>query len=273
MSPISAAPAPRNSRQTRDARDAEAREVQRLFRRWRVQGDRRARDEIFERHLPLARRLAGRYWSAFEPFDDLFQVASLGLLAAIERFDPDRGVAFPTFAIPTMLGELKRYFRNTGWSTHVPRRAQELALRVEAASRQLASVSRRSPRVEELAQYLELSTEDVLIGLTAAAAHHSVSLDAPLADAVEEGLSLGESLGTDDDGYSRVDLTTSLAAAARHLSLSERRALGLRVDDDLKQSEIAQRLGCSQMQVSRLLRSAADKLRQFGGETELPAAV
>ncbi|HZE06975.1 MAG TPA: sigma-70 family RNA polymerase sigma factor [Solirubrobacteraceae bacterium] len=243
-------------------RAAEARVTDRLFRRWREEGDLRARDEIFERHLPIARRLAGRYWNAFEPFEDLFQVASLGLFAAIERFDPDRGVAFPVFAIPTVLGELKRYFRDTGWSAHVPRRAQELARLVEKASRELTANSRRAPRVSELAEYLEISTEDVLTGLHAATAHHSVSLDAPVTtSSAEEVSSLGESLGCEDERFALVETATALSSAARSLSLAERRALALRLEADLKQSEIAELLGCSQMQVSRLLRSGAEKLR------------
>lgn len=254
-------PLPRVPTRSED-RAAEARVTDRLFRRWREDGDLRARDELFERYLPIARRLAGRYWNAIEPFEDLFQVASLGLFAAIERFDPDRGVAFPVFAIPTVLGELKRYFRDTGWSAHVPRHAQELARLVERASRELTVHSRRPPRVSELAEYLEISTEDVLTGLHAAAAHHSVSLDAPLTtDSAEEVSSLGESMGREDERFAFVETAAVLSSSARRLSVAERRALALRLEKDLKQSEIAELLGCSQMQVSRLLRSGAEKLR------------
>jgi RNA polymerase sigma-B factor len=236
-----------------------------LFRRVRIGNDSSARDELVRRFLPLARKLAVRYSNPYEPFEDLLQVASIGLLGAVDRFDPDRGVAFPSFAIPTILGELKRYFRSTGWSVHVPRRAQELALRVDRASRELAESTGRTPRVEELAQYLELSTEDVLLALDAGRAHYSVSLDAPAAALTDESEleSLGSSLGAEDERFRLVDTTTALSAALRRLPYLEREALRLRLGGDMKQTEIAAQLGCSQMQVSRLLRRASDRVREM----------
>jgi RNA polymerase sigma-B factor len=235
-----------------------------LVRRWRDRGDQRARDELFTRFLPLARKLAGRYINPHEPLEDLIQVASMGLLGAIDRFDPGRGVQFPAFAVPTILGELKRYFRNTGWSAHVPRGAQELALRVDRAARQLTSQTGRAPRVQELAQYMELEMEDVIAGLDAGTAHYAVSLDAPLSTAdTEEPESLGDSLGAVDERYGLVEISAALAAAVEQLPHLERRALALRVERDMKQSEIAAELGCSQMQVSRLLRRAGVKLRDL----------
>ena len=165
---------PRPERVTRPERPTAV-----LFERWHRFGDESARQELVARYLPLARKLASRYTSPYEPFEDLVQVASIGLLGAVDRFDPERGVEFSSFAIPTILGELKRYFRSTGWSAHVPRRAQELALKVEQASRQLAGRPGRPPSVAELAQFLELTTEEVITGLDAGAAHYSVSLDAP----------------------------------------------------------------------------------------------
>jgi RNA polymerase sigma-B factor len=239
-------------------------DINALALRWREHGDAKARDELFNRFLPLARKLAGRYTNPHEPIEDLVQVASVGLLGAIDRFDPDRGVRFPAFAIPTILGELKRYFRNTGWSVHVPRGAQEMALRVDRASRQIMAQSGRHPRVEELAEYLEIRAEDVLTGLDAGTAHYSVSLDAPLAPAEgEEPDSLGDTLGQEDESYGLIEATISLSAAVRRLPYLERQALALRLDADMKQSEIAGELGCSQMQVSRLLRRAAAKLREM----------
>jgi RNA polymerase sigma-B factor len=236
-----------------------------LFERLRVNGDGSARDELVRRFLPLARKLAARYTNPYEPFEDLLQVASIGLLGAVDRFDPDRGVGFPSFAIPTILGELKRYFRGTGWSAHVPRRAQELALRVDKASRQLSARTGRAPRVEEIAQYLELATEDVLTGLDAARAHYSVSLDAPANTVTvdSEPESLGSSIGADDERIGLIETSTSLSAALRRLPFLEREALRLRLQEDLKQTEIAQRLGCSQMQVSRLLGRAAARVREM----------
>jgi RNA polymerase sigma-B factor len=235
-----------------------------LARRWREGGDRAARQELIERFLPLARKLALRYTNPHEPLEDLVQVASLGLVGAVDRFDPSRGIGFPAFAIPTILGELKRYFRNTGWSAHVPRAAQELALRVDRASRQLTVKSGNAPNVHELAQFLELSPEDVLTGLEAGTAHYSVSLDAPSPGGDgDEPESLGDSIGEADQRYRLVETTVSLSAAAHQLPYLERRALALRLQHDMKQAEIARQLGCSQMQVSRLLRRAASRLRDL----------
>jgi RNA polymerase sigma-B factor len=238
--------------------------INELALRWQQHGDRRAREELFECFRPLARRLAGRYTNPHEPIEDLVQVAYVGLLGAVDRFQPSRGVRFSSFAIPTILGELKRYFRNTGWSAHVPRGTQEMALRVERASRRLAADGGRNPRVEEIAQYLEVDVEDVIAGLDAGSAHYSVSLDAPAPGAdAEEPQSLGDGLGDRDDGYCLVEAKLSLAAAMTRLPHLERHALALRIDNDLKQTEIAERMGCSQMQVSRLLRRAQIHLREL----------
>ena len=247
--------------------------INELALRWQGQGDRRARDELFERFRPLARRLAGRYTNPHEPLEDLIQVAYVGLLGAIDRFDPGRGVRFSSYAIPTILGELKRYFRNTGWSAHVPRGAQEMALRVDRASARLAADTGRTPRVQELAEYLEIDIEDVIAGLEAGSAHYSVSLDAPApGSGTEEPQSLVEGLGGGDEGYALVEAKLSLSAAITRLPHLERRALELRIDGDLKQSEIAERMGCSQMQVSRLLRRAQANLRELTEPSALPPA-
>ncbi len=235
-----------------------------LVLRWQEHDDRRARDELFARFLPLARKLAGRYPNANEPAEDLVQVASVGLLGAIDRFDPRRGVQFSSFAIPTILGELKRYFRNTGWSVHVPRGAQEMALRVDQAVRELTRHSGRAPRVEAVAEYLEIPVEDVLVGLDAGTAHYSCSLDAPAPGSpVDDRSSLGDSLGGADDRFDLIEIKLSVAAAMARLPYLERQALNLRIDRDMKQTEIARHLGCSQMQVSRLLRRAASTLRSL----------
>jgi RNA polymerase sigma-B factor len=236
-----------------------------LFAAIRAQPDCGAREELVTRFTPLARKLASRYLNPYEPFDDLMQVASIGLLGAIDRFDPDRGVGFPSFAIPTILGELKRYFRSTGWSAHVPRGAQELAMRVDKASRQFQSLNGRTPRVGELEEILGLSTEDVLTGLEAGSAHYSVSLDAPVAatgpDTEPEPLS--STIGSPDERLGLIEARLSVSAAMKRLPRLEREALTLRLTEDLKQTEIAERLGCSQMQVSRLLRRAAATVREL----------
>jgi RNA polymerase sigma-B factor len=202
-----------------------------------------------------------RYRSQHEALDDLVQVANLGLVHAVDRFEPERGPSFAAYATPTILGELKRHFRDTGWSVHVPRAAKELALRVQQGVAELTDRHGRSPEVRELADYLELDVEQVLDGLESAQAHYSDSLDAPLTEAEGDIPSLGENLGTVDDGYDLVDATSALQGGIAALPHLERTALALRMRDDLKQSEIARVMGCSQMQVSRLLRRATDRLQ------------
>jgi len=233
-----------------------------LFERWQRDKDPCARECLVERYLPLARKLAARYRGrAGEPFDDLLQVASLGLLKAIDRFDPDVGTAFSSFAVPTILGELKRYFRDTGWSAHVPRGAQELALKVQEAEHAVSSRLGRSPTVAELAQYMEVPIEQVLDGLEAAAAHHTGSLDEPLDELDGESRSLSEVLGEDDPRFEQIDAILTITSAARELSEREQRVLQLRFHGELTQSEIGKRIGVSQMQVSRILRHALERLR------------
>jgi RNA polymerase sigma-B factor len=234
-----------------------------LFIRWQKDGDQRAREELVERFLPLARNLARRYAGAREPFDDLLQVASLGLVKAIDRFDTDRGAAFSSFAVPTILGELKRYFRDLGWSVHVPRGAQEQALKVQEAQERLTGKSGHPPTVGELAEYLELSVEDVLDALETAAAHHSTSLDAPREDRGDDSGSLADTFGEEDHRYELVEETTTISVAARELTSRERRVLALRFGGDMTQTQIAQEIGVSQMQVSRILRRALGRLREL----------
>jgi RNA polymerase sigma-B factor len=237
-----------------------------LFERWCQHGDRRARDELVQRFLPLARKLAHRYRGAHEPIEDLFQVASLGLVKAVDRFDMSRGTAFSSFAVPTILGELKRYFRDTGWAVHVPRSAQEDALELQQVQERLTIRSGRPPTVGELAEFMELSVEDVLERLEAAAAHHAASLDAPLEADEEEAGSVIDTLGGGESGYQRVEDGLTISAAAEQLSPRDVKALELRFRQDLTQSEIAEQLGISQMQVSRILRRALDSMRERSGQ-------
>jgi RNA polymerase sigma-B factor len=241
-------------------RRAESRE---LFARWQQDRDHAARDELVERFLPLARKLARRYTGAHEPFEDLLQVASYGLLKALDRFDLDRGTAFSSFAVPTIVGELKRYFRDLGWSAHVPRGAQELALKVQSAQEKLTTKTGRSPTVAQLAQYLELSVEDVLKGLEAAAAHHSSSLDAPQDDGDGEPGTLVDMLGQQDARLQLIEDVTTVATAIQTLSERERQVLELRFFRDRTQSEIANEIGVSQMQISRILRRAIATLNEL----------
>jgi RNA polymerase sigma-B factor len=237
-----------------------------LFIRWHRHEDRRAREELVQRFLPLARKLARRYNGAREPFDDLLQVASLGLVKAVDRYDLGRGTAFSSFAVPTILGELKRYFRDLGWAVHVPRGAQELAVKVEDAQQRLSARGGRAPTVYELAQYLELDLADVLDALETARAHHASSLDAPHDDGEGESGSVVDSFGQEDPDLRLADDRVTVGAAARHLSKRERDVLRLRFVDDLTQTQIAERIGVSQMQVSRILRRAITRLGELAAD-------
>jgi RNA polymerase sigma-B factor len=243
-----------------------------LFKRWRRHKDKSARDELIERFLPLARKLAHRYRGAHEPYEDLFQVAILGLVKAVDRFEPDRGTAFSSFAVPTILGELKRYFRDLGWSVHVPRGAQERALKVEEAQQKLSARGGRPPTVPELAQYLELDIEEVLDALETAGAHHAVSLDAPHSDEDGQNATLGSSFGQEDERYELVEDGLTISSVARQLPLHERQVLELRFVEDLTQTQIAEQIGVSQMQVSRILRHALQRMSELvQAEPQQPA--
>jgi RNA polymerase sigma-B factor len=234
-----------------------------LFVRWQRDGDRAARDELVQRFLPLARKLARRYSGAREPFDDLMQVASLGLVKAIDRYDLERGTAFSSFAVPTILGELKRYFRDLGWAVHVPRGAQERAVKVEEAHQLLGGRFNRAPTVFELAQYLELDIEDVLDALETCRAHHASSLDAPYDDGEGESGTMVESFGDLDPSLQSADDRVTITTAAQQLPQREREVLTLRFIHDLTQTQIADHIGVSQMQVSRILRRAIARLTEI----------
>ncbi|MDQ6836339.1 MAG: SigB/SigF/SigG family RNA polymerase sigma factor [Actinomycetota bacterium] len=234
-----------------------------LFKRWQGRRDRRARDTLIERFLPLARKLARRYAASNEPYEDLVQVASLGLVKAVERFDPNRGFAFTSFAVPTIVGELKRYFRDTGWALHVDRSAQERARKIAEARREISTRTGRGVTVVELAEYLECSSEEVLDGLQVGEAYDAVSLDAPRSSGDGGAVSRLDALGDDDDRLGRVDEQATIFAAAQKLPERERQILFLRFGEDLTQTEIARRVGVSQMQVSRLLRRSLQRLREI----------
>lgn len=239
-----------------------ARSPEALFQRWQRDGDSRAREQLVERFLPLARKLARRFQGAQEPMDDLVQVASLALVKAIDRFEPGRGVTFQSFAVPTIVGELKRYFRDTGWSVHVPRGAQERAVKVEQTRRRLAAASGREPTFNDLAEYLEMSLEEVIEAVEVSSAHHAVSLETPREDGDEQAGTLGDSIGEIDQRYDLVDTGVCIEQAAKHLPERERLALALRFVGDRTQTEIAGELGVSQMQVSRILRGALATLAE-----------
>jgi RNA polymerase sigma-B factor len=246
-------------RTTRDERDP--REIERqLLIRYHAEGDLAAREELTERFLPLARDLALRYTYTDESFDDLLQVASLGLIKAIDRFEPDRGSKFTSYAAPTILGELKRHFRDKGWSLHVPRDLQERTLAVSRASETLSKELGRSPKVREVAQELGCSVEEVLEAQEAAASYEAASLDAPATRDDDESASLVDLLGGDDSAYELVEDRDAIASTWRALPEVERKVIELRFMHDLTQREIGEQIGYSQMHVSRLLRRALSRL-------------
>jgi len=214
-------------------------------------------------YLPLAKRLAQRYVRSSEPRDDLVQVASVGLVKAIERFDPARGPSFASFAIPTILGELRRYFRDATWAVHVPRGAQERAAAIEAAEEQLRSTQRGAPTIEQIADYLHLTPEEVLDGLLAVKAYETDSLDAPTGGGDEEGRSHLELIGDEDTSYELIEADASVLPAIRALGERDRRVLHLRFVREMSQSEIAREIGVSQMQVSRILARSLAELREM----------
>jgi RNA polymerase sigma-B factor len=239
-----------------------------FFERWQQEHDREARDALVARFLPLARSLARRYLGGSEPLDDLLQVASLGLIKAIDRFDPQRGNHFVAFATPTILGELRRHFRDTSWAMHVPRGAQERAMQVQEAVDLLMSTSGRAPTVREIALYLELDEERVLEAMQVVQAHSLPSLDAPAHHGGESDCEPRlETIGGEDEGYELVEDGSTVAQALALLSQRERLILRLRFSAEMTQSEIAKEVGLSQMQISRVLRHSLARLREL---TEVP---
>jgi RNA polymerase sigma-B factor len=232
----------------------------RLLVRYHDEGDLTAREELCERFLPLARDLALRYTYTDEPLDDLVQVASLGLIKAIDRFEPGRGTKFTSYAAPTILGELKRHFRDKGWSLHVPRDLQERTLAVSRATEVLSTELGRSPKVREVAEHLGCSVEQVLEAQEASASYEAASLDAPAARDDGESAALVDLLGKDDSSYELVEDREAIASTWRDLPEVEQQVVQLRFMHDLTQREIGERIGYSQMHVSRLLRRALNRL-------------
>jgi RNA polymerase sigma-B factor len=245
-----------------DDPEQRTREDRRLLKRYHELGDISARDELIRRFLPLARQLARRYQRGNEPLDDLIQVASIGLVKAVDRFDPDRGSAFSSYAVPTILGELKRYFRDAGWAVHVPRGMQERVMSVNQAMARLARDLGRSPTAAEVADALGEDPEQVLEAMEAAIAYDAVSLDAPSRATDTEGAdTYADSVGVVDERYELVEYAAAIAPTVRALPERDRLVLRLRFDEDLTQLEIAERIGVSQMHVSRLIRRALNRLR------------
>ena len=237
-----------------------------LFRRYQRDGDMAARRELIENFLPLARMLARRYDGRGESLEDLLQVASLGLVKAIDRYEAHRGLEFSSYAVPTILGELRRYFRDSGWALHVPRDLQERALTVNATVERLSGELGRSPSPQQLAEEMRLPVEDVLEAVEANAAYGTASLDAPLRSVDHEHNTIAEAFGELDGRFDLIECRASIGPALKALPSRERTILYLRFVEDRTQSEIAQRIGISQMHVSRLIRSALDRIRLVTGD-------
>jgi RNA polymerase sigma-B factor len=234
-------------------------------------GDAAAREALVLQYMPLARRLARRYTNSSLPFEDLTQVANLALVQAIDRFEPAPDRAFEAFAIPTILGELRRFFRDTSWSVHVARGDQERSKAIRDSIDVLAREHGRPPTVQMLAQYLELSEEQVLDGLQVLQAYKASSLEAPASDAESEA-TIGSNIGAPDPGYDRVEADVIVEQALETLTPREQQLLELRFVDEMSQAQIGQRFGVSQMQISRLLKATLTKLRGQIGEIAEVAA-
>ena len=222
----------------------------------------RARDSLVEAHLPLVEHLARRFRNRGEPYDDLVQVATIGLIKSVDRFDLERGVEFSTYATPTIVGEIKRHFRDKGWAVRVPRRLQELRLSLASATSELSQKQGRAPTVGELAIYLKITDEEVLEGLESANAYSTLSLDAGDSGSDDEPMPVSETLGVEDEALVGVEYRESLKPMLEQLAPREKTILLLRFFKNMTQSEIAAEVGISQMHVSRLLARTLARLRE-----------
>jgi RNA polymerase sigma-B factor len=234
-----------------------------LFARYLDQRDPVDRDTLVERFLPLARQLARRYQRPDVPFDDLFQVACLGLVNAIERFDLERQVAFSSYAVPTIVGEIKRYFRDRTWSVRVPRDLQDLALTVDRVVSELDLELHRAPGVHEIAAKIGAREEDVLEALEASGAYRATSLQTPWGTDADGGETLADVLGMEERGFAAAEDRATVARLMRGITPREREVLWLRFAGELTQAEIGEQVGVSQMQVSRIIRQSVSRLRAY----------
>ena len=239
-----------------------AQEERALFARL-AEADGRARDALIERYMPLARSLARRYQRPGDPLDDVLQVASLGLIKAIDRFEPHREIAFSSYAVPTILGEIKRYFRDCTWAVRMPRDLQELTLRVDGAVGRLAEDLHRQPAVNEIADAVGTDEEAVLEALQAGCAYRAISFDAPRGHADDAVATLADCVGHGEDGFERAEDRATLERLLRIVTDREREILHMRFEQDMTQAEIGEVIGVSQMQVSRVIRRAMERLRRL----------
>lgn len=232
-----------------------------LFRRFKEEGDMDAREKLVMSHLNLVRFIANKFKNRGEPIDDLIQVGHLGLLKAIDRFDPSRGLEFTTFATPTIMGEIKRHFRDKGWSVRVPRRLQELSAKVNQATDTLTSQLQRSPTIAEIADYLDATVDEVLEAMESSSAYSSVSLEAPSGADDDDTPSVIDRYATEDSDLAFTDDRIIIEEALASFSPRERDVIEMRFLKGMTQIEIAEKLGISQVQVSRLLRRTLKKIQ------------
>lgn len=247
--------------------DPQRDEVRRLLREYRQSRDPRVRERLVDLNSDLVHFIARRFANRGEPIEDIEQVGFVGLIQAIERFDPSLENEFSTFATPTISGEIRRHFRDRSWAVRVPRRLQENYTRAVRAREQLQAEMGREPSVAEIADRIGLAAEEVLAALEVSPAQHTLSLDTPTqGGADDEGLELGQRLGQADENLERVEMRSLIGQAMQHLTPRERQIMILRFFDQLPQTEVAKRLGISQMHVSRLQRAALEHMRQEFGE-------
>lgn len=232
-----------------------------LFRRYKEDGDMEAREQLVMSHLNLVRFLANKFKNRGEPLDDLVQVGYLGLLKAIDRFDPDRGLEFTTYATPTILGEIKRHFRDKGWSVRIPRRLQELSAKVNQATDILTTQFQRSPTIQEIADYLDASVDEVLEAMESSSAYSSVPLEGTGSSENDDAPSVIDRYGSEDNELAFTDDRLVIEEALKGFSPREREVVELRFLKGMTQIEIAEQLGISQVQVSRLLRRTLKKIQ------------
>lgn len=232
-----------------------------LFRRYKEEGDVEAREKLVMSHMNLVRFLANKFKNRGEPLDDLIQVGHLGLLKAIDRFDPSRGLEFTTYATPTIMGEIKRHFRDKGWSVRVPRRLQELSAKVNQATDVLTTELQRSPKIEEIAEYLDASVDEVLEAMESSSAYSSVPLEGTGNNDNDDAPSVLDRYATEDSALNFTDDRLIIEEALKGFSPREREVIDLRFLQGMTQIEIAEQLGISQVQVSRLLRRTLKKIQ------------
>ena len=238
---------------------SDAVQVSKLFQRYQRDGELAAREQLISRFLPLARNLARRYAGAGVPLDDLVQVACVGLVKAIDRFEPDRGAAFTSYAVPTVVGELRRHFRDSSWALHMPRSMQERVLEIRGTVERLSGELGRSPTPGQVASDVGRPLEEVLEAMQAGDAYTAVSLDSPLR--IDQDITVADSLGEIDERFELAEHGPAITDALNALPERERSIVYLRFVKDLTQTEIAERLGISQMHVSRLIRLALERMR------------